>query len=155
MQAKFRFAPLRRKSLGAEIHAQLLQLRVLRLGLLQDGNVGVGVFPKSQEILIGGEGASVGGVGICALRSFCLHGVGTRHAQMRQRSRPAVPDNAVVVENFLELLGGGTALPSGKICLAAPFMTMSFLALSPIPTLKLTDQGLIDTTKLEKTSLFV
>jgi adenine deaminase len=39
--------------------------------------------------------------------------------------------------------------------LAAPFMTMSFLALSPIPELKLTDQGLIDTTELEKTSLFV
>jgi adenine deaminase len=39
--------------------------------------------------------------------------------------------------------------------LAAPFMTMSFLALSPIPGLKLTDQGLIDTTKLEKTSLLV
>ena len=39
--------------------------------------------------------------------------------------------------------------------LAAPFMTLSFLALSPIPSLKLTDQGLIDAGKLEKTSLFV
>lgn len=39
--------------------------------------------------------------------------------------------------------------------LAAPFMTLSFLALSPIPALKLTDQGLIDATKLKKTSLFV
>ena len=39
--------------------------------------------------------------------------------------------------------------------LAAPFMTMSFLSLSPIPALKLTDQGLIDTKKLKKTSLFV
>src|SRR5262249_53703714 len=39
--------------------------------------------------------------------------------------------------------------------LAAPYMMMSFLALSPIPALKLTDQGLIDATKLEKTSLFV
>ena len=39
--------------------------------------------------------------------------------------------------------------------LAAPFMTLSFLALSPIPSLKLTDQGLIDATKLQKTSLFV
>jgi len=39
--------------------------------------------------------------------------------------------------------------------LAAPFMTMSFLSLSPIPELKLTDQGLIDSAKLEKTSLFV
>jgi adenine deaminase len=39
--------------------------------------------------------------------------------------------------------------------LAAPFMTLSFLALSPIPELKLTDQGLIDAVKLCKTSLFV
>jgi adenine deaminase len=39
--------------------------------------------------------------------------------------------------------------------LDAPFMTLSFLALSPIPALKLTDQGLIDAGKLQKTSLFV
>jgi hypothetical protein len=30
----------------------LLQFRVLGLGLLQDGDVGVGVFPKREEILI-------------------------------------------------------------------------------------------------------
>ncbi len=39
--------------------------------------------------------------------------------------------------------------------LEAPFMTLSFLSLSPIPELKLTDQGLIDATKLRKTTLFV
>jgi adenine deaminase len=38
--------------------------------------------------------------------------------------------------------------------LAAPFMSLSFLALSPIPALKLTDLGLIDATKLERISLF-
>jgi len=32
-----------------------LQLRVLRLGLLQDGDVGVGVFSIRNEILVGGE----------------------------------------------------------------------------------------------------
>ena len=30
-----------------------LQLRVLRFGLLQDGDVGIGVFPEGEEILIG------------------------------------------------------------------------------------------------------
>ena len=30
----------------------LLQLRVLGLGLLQDGDVGVGVFPEGEEILV-------------------------------------------------------------------------------------------------------
>lgn len=39
--------------------------------------------------------------------------------------------------------------------LSAPFMTLSFLSLSPIPALKLTDQGLIDATRLRKTTLFV
>ncbi|HUA67465.1 MAG TPA: adenine deaminase C-terminal domain-containing protein [Candidatus Saccharimonadales bacterium] len=39
--------------------------------------------------------------------------------------------------------------------LAAPFMALSFLSLSPIPALKLTDQGLIDATKLKSISLFV
>jgi adenine deaminase len=38
--------------------------------------------------------------------------------------------------------------------LEAPFMTLSFLSLSPIPALKLTDQGLIDASKLCKTGLF-
>src|SRR5205814_6747241 len=39
--------------------------------------------------------------------------------------------------------------------LEAPFMTLSFLSLSPIPELKLTDQGLIDAVRLRKTTLFV
>ena len=33
---------------------QLLQLRVVRLGFFQDGDVGVGVFPEGEEVLIGG-----------------------------------------------------------------------------------------------------
>jgi adenine deaminase len=39
--------------------------------------------------------------------------------------------------------------------LDAPFMTLSFLSLSPIPQLKLTDQGLIDALNLRKTTLFI
>lgn len=38
--------------------------------------------------------------------------------------------------------------------LDAPFMSLSFLSLSPIPELKLTDQGLIDAVKMEVTGLF-
>ncbi len=38
--------------------------------------------------------------------------------------------------------------------LDAPFMTLSFLSLSPIPELKLTDQGLIDAVHLRTTSLY-
>ena len=36
-----------------------LQLCVLQLGFLQDGNVGVGVFPEREEILVGGAGLSL------------------------------------------------------------------------------------------------
>jgi len=32
-----------------------LQLRVLGFGLLQDGDVGVGVFPEGEEVVVGGE----------------------------------------------------------------------------------------------------
>jgi adenine deaminase len=39
--------------------------------------------------------------------------------------------------------------------LDAPFMTLSFLSLSPIPELKLTDQGLIDAVHMRPTKLFV
>jgi hypothetical protein len=37
----------------------LLQLRILRLGLLQDGDVGVGVFPEREEFFVGGERPTV------------------------------------------------------------------------------------------------
>lgn len=39
--------------------------------------------------------------------------------------------------------------------IADPFMTLSFLALSPIPELKVTDLGLVDAVKFEVTDLFV
>jgi len=39
---------------------ELLQLRVLCLGFLQDGDVGVGVFPEREEILVGGAGFDEG-----------------------------------------------------------------------------------------------
>jgi adenine deaminase len=38
--------------------------------------------------------------------------------------------------------------------LPAPFMSLSFLSLSPIPELKLTDQGLVDAINLKLTTLF-
>jgi len=37
--------------------------------------------------------------------------------------------------------------------LAAPFMSLSFLSLSPIPALRLTDQGLVDAVSLKLTTL--
>src|SRR5260370_6917073 len=38
---------------------------------------------------------------------------------MRQSARPAVPDDAGVVEDFLKLGGGSTAMSGGQICLSS------------------------------------
>jgi hypothetical protein len=81
----------------------LFQLRVLGFGLLQDGDVGVGVFPEGEEIFVGGERTNAGDIGVRALRSSRLQGVGASYSQMRLRSRPAVPDDAAVVDDFREL----------------------------------------------------
>jgi hypothetical protein len=45
----------------------LLQLRVLGLCLLVDGDVRIGIFPNGEEVLICGEGPDAGGVGVSAL----------------------------------------------------------------------------------------
>ncbi len=47
-----------------EPQSALLQLRVLGFGLLVNGDVRVGVFPKGEEVFVGGEGADAGGVAI-------------------------------------------------------------------------------------------
>src|SRR5205807_6502689 len=103
---------LRGQSLPLAHKKQLLQLRVLRLGLLQDGDGGVGVFPESEEVFVGSERPHAGSIGIRSLRGSRLQGVGTSQPQMRQGPRPAVPDNPVVVENPRKL-GGSRAALSG------------------------------------------
>jgi hypothetical protein len=49
------------------VRKPLLQLGVLCLRLLQDGDVGVGVFPEREEILVDGERPYAGGIGVHAL----------------------------------------------------------------------------------------
>jgi len=51
---------------------RLLQLRELRLGFFQDGDVGVGVFPEGEKVLVGRF--RFGGV--------ALHGIGAGEAEM-------------------------------------------------------------------------
>ncbi len=57
---------------------------------------------------------------------------------------------AEVVDKIRGLNAAAAQLGSS---LPAPFMSLSFLSLSPIPALKLTDQGLVDAVKMELTSL--
>ena len=92
---------------------------VFGLGMLHDRDGGVGVFPGGEEIFVGSEGTDAGSIGIGALRGSRLQGVGTSYAQMRQCSRPAVPNDAAVVENFLKLGSGRTALTRWEVCLSA------------------------------------
>jgi adenine deaminase len=56
----------------------------------------------------------------------------------------------LVIEKIAELK---TAAMRLGCLLDAPFMSLSFLSLSPIPALKLTDQGLVDAVNLKLTSL--
>jgi hypothetical protein len=93
-----------------------LQLRVLRLGFFQDRNVGVGVFPEGKEFLAG-ERPDAGGVGIRSLRVLRLQGMRTSHTEMCQGSCPAVPDDAAVIDDLLELGRCRTALSGCKVCL--------------------------------------
>ena len=101
---------------------QLLPLRVFRFGPLEDGNVGAGVFPEREKIFVGGERPDAGGIGIRALplslKSSCLQSIRTSYSQPRQRSRPAVPHDAAVIQNLLKL-GGSPALSSCQIGLPA------------------------------------
>jgi hypothetical protein len=45
----------------------LLQLRVLRFGFFQDGDVRVGVFPEREEFFVGVERPDASGIGIRSL----------------------------------------------------------------------------------------
>src|SRR5580658_2754441 len=72
---------------------QLLQLRVLRLGFFQDGDVGVGVLPEQEEVLV---------LGLC----FChivRQSVSSSEAQMRKRPDEFVLEKSRMVKNLLEL----------------------------------------------------
>src|ERR1019366_65154 len=72
--------------------SQLLQLRVLGLGLLQDGHVGIGIFPESEEILI---------CDTCFGR-VALHGVSASEADSGQCSPGKVRHQSPVVDELLK-----------------------------------------------------
>lgn len=59
------------------------------------------------------------------------------------------------LESVIEQIAGLNAAAARLGCsLPAPFMSLSFLTLSPIPELKLTDQGLVDSANLKLISVF-
>ncbi|HEY4416313.1 MAG TPA: adenine deaminase [Verrucomicrobiae bacterium] len=125
---------------------------------LKNGAIASTVAHDAHNVIVAGTNdADI----LCAIREL----------ERLQGGQVAVADGKVLAELPLPIAGLVTDQPllkamnlidnlnaaaHGLGCdLVAPFMTLSFLALSPIPALKLTDQGLIDATCLKKTDLFV
>ena len=81
----------------------LVEICVFGLGLLQNGNVRVRIFPESKEILIGG---------------FCPGLITRKHVSpaeldVCQSTNGIADNNTSVIENFLEFPGGVGALMCG------------------------------------------
>ncbi len=137
------------------------------------GNVGVG-FVRGFKLHNGALGSTV------AHDAHNVVVVGTNDAdivrtiqelEQLQGGQVAVADGVVRAELGLPVAGLVSDQPLDEVIrriaglnaaahalgcdLEAPFMTLSFLSLSPIPELKLTDQGLIDAVHLRPTELFV
>ena len=77
-----------------------MELGVLGLGLLEDRDVGVGIFPEGEKIL-------VGGVGFCGVTR---ESVGAAEFEMSQGADEAIADKAAMVEDLLKLDGCGGSL---------------------------------------------
>ncbi len=137
------------------------------------GNVGVG-FVRGFKLKQGALGSTVAHdahnvvvVGASDADILCA----IRELEKLQGGQVAVVNGEVKAELGLPVAGLVSDRPLDEVirCIAglnaaaralgceleAPFMTLSFLSLSPIPELKLTDQGLIDAVNLRKTNLFV
>ena len=71
----------------------LLQLGVFSFRFFEDGNIGVGVLPEGEEVLIGAA----------AFRRITGHRVRARQTEMGQRAGKKIPHDAAVVEHFLKL----------------------------------------------------
>ena len=137
------------------------------------GNVGVG-FVRGFKLRNGALGSTV------AHDAHNVVVVGTNDADILrviqeleklQGGQVAVADGVVTAELGLPVAGLVSDQPLDEVMrritglnaaahalgcdLEAPFMTLSFLSLSPIPELKLTDQGLIDAVQMKATELFV
>src|ERR1700730_3859137 len=87
----------------------LLQLRVLRLGLLEQGNIRVRVFPRGEEILV-----SCAGLG-----AISQHDVGPRQVELRQPSTWILPSHVPQLDRRLKFILGLPGLMIEKVSLAA------------------------------------
>src|SRR5580700_5294614 len=87
----------------------LLQPCALRLRFFQDGNLGIGVLPKSEEVL----------VVLASLGDVTLHCISAGHAEMRKHAERVSNHDSAVIHNVLKFPGGFGTLAGGQVCLAA------------------------------------
>jgi adenine deaminase len=137
------------------------------------GNVGVG-FVRGFKLKSGALGSTVAhdahNVVVVGTNDEDI-AVAIKELEKLQGGQVAVANGAVKAELALPIAGLVSDRPLNEVIqriadlnaaaralgceLEAPFMSLSFLSLSPIPELKLTDQGLIDAVRMRATSLFV
>ncbi len=85
------------------------ELGVFGFGREQDGDVGVGVFPEGEEILVGGAGFGV----------VSLEGIGTGQVELGHGVETADDVEPAMIENFLEFHGGFRAIVHLEVGAAA------------------------------------
>src|ERR1051326_1675511 len=137
------------------------------------GNVGVG-FVRGFKLKSGALGSTVAhdahNVVVVGTNDEDI-AVAIKELEKLQGGQVAVANGAVKAELALPIAGLVSDRPLNEVIqriadfnaaarafgceLEAPFMSLSFLSLSPIPELKLTDQGLIDAVRMRATSVFV
>ena len=91
------------------MNSVLLELGVFGFGLLQDGDVGIGVFPEGKEVLI--SDVSFGGV--------AGKRIGAGEPEVDEGADGLVGNDAPVVEDFLKLSGGLRSLARLQVSLSA------------------------------------
>ncbi len=83
----------------------LLQFFGFGFGFAEDGDVGVGILPEGEEILIGGAG--LGGI--------AGEGFGASDTNVRESAGRTILHEPAVIDNFLKFRGGGASLLAGQI----------------------------------------
>ena len=86
-----------------------MDIRVLRPGLLEERDIGIGGLPEVQEVIVGHTG----------LRPIPVKSVGARQSEAGHRAQRKVQNDAAVIDDFLELRRRFLALPRLKVGLPA------------------------------------
>src|SRR5271168_408539 len=96
----------------------LFNLSVFRFSLLENGHVGVRIFPQRHKILISSP----------RLPRIALQRISPPQAQMRQRTQGKIPDQITMVNNFLELRRGLGPFPHLQVSLPSNINRKQFSA---------------------------